>query len=450
MIFWRRKKKKQQEEEARQAELAQQEEAAAAAAAEAEAQAVENHAVEAGIEVEDIAPPESEIEVVPEHVAVEPEVVPEPVPEPETVIEQPAPEPEPTPEPVIEAAPEEAIITPEPTPEPTPVPEVEPVAEEPVEDAQEEQTEEDKKGWFKRLKTGLSKSSDKIGQGISDILTKKKLDQDTLDELEDLLIMADLGPATASKLVSSFGEGRFGKEISAEEIKEALAENVSEILTPVAKGFEASKPDDGPFTILVCGVNGVGKTTTIGKLAQKLREDYDASVMMAAGDTFRAAAIEQLHIWAERTGSAIVSKELGSDAASVAYEAYSEAKEKDVDVLMIDTAGRLHNKSNLMAELEKIVRVLKKQNEALPHAVLLVLDATTGQNAHEQVKTFNEMVNVTGLVVTKLDGSARGGVVVSLADAFGLPIHYVGVGEQAADLQPFDPDEFAKSLMGLV
>lgn len=471
MIFWRRKKKKQQEEEARQAELVQQEEAAAAAAvaaaeaeaeAQAQAQAAETPDIEAEIEVEDVAPPEPQIEVVPEPVAVEPEIVSAPeaeiIPEAviEPVIEQLAPEPEATPEPapVVDVAPE-VVAAPVPAPEPEIIPEpaqepqVEPVTEEQAEEVQE-QAEEDKKGWFKRLKTGLSKSSDKIGQGISDILTKKKLDQDTLDELEDLLIMADLGPATASKLVSSFGEGRFGKEISAEEIKEALAENISEILTPVAKGFEASKPDDGPFTILVCGVNGVGKTTTIGKLAQKLREDYDASVMMAAGDTFRAAAIEQLHIWAERTGSAIVSKELGSDAASVAYEAYSEAKEKDVDVLMIDTAGRLHNKSNLMAELEKIVRVLKKQNEALPHAVLLVLDATTGQNAHEQVKTFNEMVNVTGLVVTKLDGSARGGVVVSLADAFGLPIHYVGVGEQAADLQPFDPDEFAKSLMGLV
>lgn len=453
MIFWRRKKKNAEKEKSEEVVKRQ---------AEPQIEAQETPVDEPEPDVVSETTPEPVPEIVPD-VAPAPVPVAEPDPLPTAAVED---QPEPTPAPVAdEMAPEinvpSELLEAEQAPE---APEIENnLQEAPIEDVvkdvpleslkeevqEEPVAEQDKAGWFKRLKTGLAKSSDKIGQGISDLMTKKKLDQDTLDELEELLIMADLGPATAAKLVSEFGEGRFGKEISAEEIKEALAESVSNILKPVAVGFEASQQDDGPFVILVCGVNGVGKTTTIGKLAQKLREDYQANVMMAAGDTFRAAAIEQLHIWAERTGSGIVSKELGSDAAAVAYESYSEAKAKGADVLMIDTAGRLHNKSNLMAELEKIVRVLKKQNEKLPHAVLLVLDATTGQNAHEQVRTFKEMVDVTGLVVTKLDGSARGGVVVGLADAFELPIHYVGVGEQAADLQPFDPDEFARSLMGL-
>ncbi|MCB9988897.1 MAG: signal recognition particle-docking protein FtsY [Rhodospirillales bacterium] len=305
-------------------------------------------------------------------------------------------------------------------------------------------------GWLARLTKGLSKSSKKIGQGISDLVTKKKLDQETLDSLEELLISADLGPKTAAKIIEDFSRDRFGKEIEEQEIREALASGIAKILEPVATPLTYPKPENGgPFVVLVCGVNGVGKTTTIGKMAHYLHVKNHRSVMMAAGDTFRAAAIEQLQEWAKRAHCKLMTKEVGADAAAVAYEAYEQAKAENVDVLFIDTAGRLHNKANLMAELEKIVRVLKKQDENLPHATLLVLDATTGQNAHEQVRTFKEMVDVTGLIVTKLDGSARGGVVVALADEFNLPINLIGVGEQAQDLQSFHAEEFARSLVGL-
>lgn len=336
--------------------------------------------------------------------------------------------------------------------EETPVPDHKPFekAAGQTEEAEHDKDTEEGGGWFSRLSKGLSRSSNKITKGLGDLVTKKKLDQNMLDELEDVLITADLGPKTAAKIVEEFGRDRFGKDISEQEIKEALAENIAHILKPVAGHMLMTcEKDKGPFTVLVCGVNGVGKTTTIGKIAHNLHYDEGRKVVMAAGDTFRAAAIEQLQIWAQRAGSSLVAKDVGADAASVAYEAYEKARDEGADVLFIDTAGRLHNKSNLMAELEKIIRVLKKQDENLPHAVLLVLDATTGQNAHEQVKTFKEMVNVTALAVTKLDGSAKGGVVVSLADQFGLPICYVGVGEQAGDLQPFHPDEFARSLVGL-
>lgn len=304
-------------------------------------------------------------------------------------------------------------------------------------------------GWLSRLTGGLSKSSKKLSQGISDLLTKKKLDQETLDDLEELLIAADLGPATASKIISAFAEGRMDKDVTEEEVKEALAAQIAEILTPVAKTMPFSNPENGPFTVLVCGVNGVGKTTTVGKLAQKYHMEQKESVLLAAGDTFRAAAVEQLEVWAARTHSGFFAKDIGADAAAVAYESYQKAQEDDTALLMIDTAGRLHNKANLMAELEKVVRVLKKQDEALPHEILLVLDATTGQNAVQQVETFKDMINITGLIVTKLDGSARGGIVVSLADQFGLPIYAVGVGETAEDLQPFDATAFARGLLGI-
>ncbi len=323
----------------------------------------------------------------------------------------------------------------------------------PTEDAQESEDlsdHTDEGGWLSRLTKGLAKSTNKISQGITDVITKKKLDQDMLDNLEEVLISADLGPKTAAALVADFAKDRFGKDISEEEVKEALSESVAVMLGPVAKPLEIRKPaNGGPFVILVCGVNGVGKTTTIGKLAQHLKRDGGHSVMMAAGDTFRAAAIEQLEIWAQRTGSPLVTKEVGADAAAVAYEAYEKAKEAGSDVLLIDTAGRLQNKANLMAELEKIVRVLKKQDEALPHATLLVLDATTGQNAYSQLESFKSMVNVTGLVVTKLDGSAKGGVLVGLADQFGVPVHAIGIGEKMEDMQPFNADEYARSLIGL-
>jgi fused signal recognition particle receptor len=304
-------------------------------------------------------------------------------------------------------------------------------------------------GWLSRLTSGLSKSSNKFTQGISDLLTKSKLDADTLEGLEEILIEADLGPRTAARIMADFEDKRFGDEASSESVRAALADSMAEILEPVAKALEIKKPANGPFVILVCGVNGVGKTTTIGKLAHDLHYRQKKSVMLAAGDTFRAAAVEQLKEWSKRSGSAFIGKDIGADAAAVAFEAYEKAKAENMDVLIIDTAGRLHNKANLMAELEKIVRVLKKQDETLPHATLLVLDATTGQNAYTQLQTFKDMVNITGLIVTKLDGSARGGVLVGLAAQFGVPVHAIGIGEGVEDMQPFAAHEYARSLMGL-
>lgn len=303
--------------------------------------------------------------------------------------------------------------------------------------------------WLARLTHGLSKSSGKLTQGIGDLLTKRKLDQDMLDNLEELLITADLGPKTAARLVEEFGRERFGKDIDDNEVREALAASIAAILKPVAQPLDMTRPENGPFTMLVCGVNGVGKTTTIGKIAYDLQKLKNRPVTIAAGDTFRAAAVEQLKIWSQRAGCSFVARDLGADAAAVAFESYEQATRNGSEVLMIDTAGRLHNKANLMQELEKIVRVLKKKNETIPHATILVLDATTGQNAVEQVRTFKQMVNVTGLVVTKLDGSAKGGIVVALADQFGLPIHFIGVGEGQDDLQAFDPVQYARSLVGL-
>lgn len=302
--------------------------------------------------------------------------------------------------------------------------------------------------WVSRLGWGLSKSSAKLGQGIADLITKKKLDQDTLDSLEEVLITADLGPATAARVIADFSKDRFGKDLDEHEIRTALAASIAGILEPVAVPLDFTRPENGPFVVLVCGVNGAGKTTTIGKIAHNLHKD-GRKVAIAAGDTFRAAAVEQLKIWAERTQSVFIAKDTGADAAAVAFEAYQQASAQNADVLLIDTAGRLHNKSNLMAELEKIIRVLKKHDAAIPHATVLVLDSTTGQNAHAQVETFRDIVNVTGLAVTKLDGSAKGGVVVGLADRFRLPIHLIGVGEGIDDLQPFDAAQYANSLVGL-
>jgi len=304
-------------------------------------------------------------------------------------------------------------------------------------------------GWLSRMAKGLGKSTSKLSRGLTDIITKAKLDQDTLDELEDVLIAADLGPSSASKIIAEFSKDRFGKDISEEEIREALAEVMTEMLTPVAQPLEIKKPDNGPYVVLMCGVNGAGKTTTVGKMAKQYTEEQGLSVIIAAADTFRAAAIEQLAEWAKRGGAKIFFKDVGADAASVAYEAYERACEENTDVLLIDTAGRLQNKKNLMEELEKIIRVLKKKDENIPHSVLLVLDSTTGQNAFSQVETFKEMVDVSGLIVTKLDGSAKGGVLVGLADQFGVPVHAIGVGETVDDLRPFNARDYACSLMGL-
>ena len=304
-------------------------------------------------------------------------------------------------------------------------------------------------GWLGRLRAGLGKSSSRLADGIGSILSERKLDAATLGELEDLLITADLGVETAARLTERISSRRFAADVPEADGRAALASDIADILEPVARTFDmTTQPETGPQVILVVGVNGTGKTTTIGKLAQRLREQ-GKSVMLAAGDTFRAAAIEQLQLWGERTGATVVAQDPGTDPAAVAFDALERARAENADVLLIDTAGRLHNKADLMAELEKVVRVLRKIDPAVPHEVLLVLDATTGQNAHAQVETFKELVDVSGLIVTKLDGSARGGVIVGLADRFGLPIYAIGVGEGADDLRPFAARDFANSLLGL-
>jgi fused signal recognition particle receptor len=300
--------------------------------------------------------------------------------------------------------------------------------------------------FFDRLKQGLARSTQKLTEGIAAIIHKRRLDEAALADLEDLLIAADLGPSVAARVIASFRRSRFGKEVTEEEIRAALADELAVVLTPVAREMPIDR-DRKPHVVLVVGVNGTGKTTTIGKLAQLYREQ-GLSVVMVAADTFRAAAVEQLQIWGQRTGCEVVAGAPNADAAGLAFDALRRARAQGADLLLIDTAGRLHNKSALMDELRKIIRVLKKQDESAPQTVLLVLDATTGQNALQQVRVFKEMVDVTGLVVTKLDGSARGGVVVALAESFGLPVHAVGVGEQAGDLRPFDAGEFARDLVG--
>jgi fused signal recognition particle receptor len=302
-------------------------------------------------------------------------------------------------------------------------------------------------GFFSRLKEGLSRSTQKLGGGIGDVFRKRRLDEEALDELEELLISADLGTEAAARVIDAFRRTRFGREVTEEEIREALAEEIAGILEPVARPLEIDR-ELKPHVVLVVGVNGTGKTTTIAKLAQQYREQ-GLRPMLVAGDTFRAAAVEQLQIWGQRTGVPVVAGPPNADAAGLAFDALSRAMAERADVLLIDTAGRLHNKLVLMDELRKIIRVMQKRDPMAPHSVILVLDATTGQNAIQQVKVFKEMVDVTGLIVTKLDGSARGGIVIALAETFGLPVHAVGVGEQAGDLRPFDAREFAQSLVGL-
>ena len=308
-------------------------------------------------------------------------------------------------------------------------------------------SEEGKTGWFARLKNGLKRSSSKLTTGIADIFTKRRLDDDALEEFEDLLITSDLGVTTAAKLSAELAKTRFDKEVDSAEIQQFIADEVAKILEPVAKPLVID-PTKKPHVILVVGVNGSGKTTTIGKLA-KTYKDQGLKVMMAAGDTFRAAAVEQLKVWGERTDCPVIARDTGADAAGLAFDAIDQAKREGYDVLLVDTAGRLQNKAHLMDELKKIVRVITKRDETAPHDTLLVLDATTGQNAHSQVETFSEATNVSGLIVTKLDGTAKGGVVVALAEKFGKPVHAIGVGEAAEDLRPFEARSFARSLAGL-
>jgi fused signal recognition particle receptor len=300
--------------------------------------------------------------------------------------------------------------------------------------------------FFNRLKEGLSRSTTRITETLTTVFKKRRLDDEALEELEELLISADLGVDAAARVIAAFRRSRFGKEVTDEEIKQALAKEIAAILQPVAKPLVLD-PALKPHVVLVVGVNGTGKTTTIGKLAQQYHDEGKRAVLVA-GDTFRAAAVEQLQIRGQRTGAPVIAGGRNADSAGLAFDALTKAKAEGADVLLIDTAGRLHNKAALMEELAKMIRVLRKQDVTAPHSVLLVLDATTGQNAVQQVKVFKEMVDVTGLVVTKLDGSARGGIVVALAETFGLPVHAVGVGEQASDLRPFEAFDFARGLVG--
>ena len=327
------------------------------------------------------------------------------------------------PEPVVEA-----VVVQPPDPEPPSLPSAEP------------------KGWLSRLTHGLSKSSRTITSSITAIFTKRRLDAVTLGELEDVLLQADLGVAMAERIVKAVAAGRYDKEIEPEEVKRILAEEVAKVLKPVEVPFNFGS--EKPFVILVVGVNGSGKTTTIGKLgAIAAREGH--KVMFAACDTFRAAAIEQLTVWGKRVGARTISRPTGSDSSGLAFDAMKAAREDGTDILFIDTAGRLQNKAYLMDELDKVVRVIKKQDEGAPHAVLLVLDATTGQNAIAQAEVFTKVAGVTGLIMTKLDGTARGGILVAIAEKFKLPVHAIGVGEQIDDLQPFEAEAFARAIAGL-
>jgi fused signal recognition particle receptor len=300
-------------------------------------------------------------------------------------------------------------------------------------------------GWWKRLSGGLKRTSSALGTAVTGLVRNRKLDAATLEELESALIRADLGPEVAGHMVAALREGRYDKGIAPEELQALLAAEVDKVLAPVVKPLEVTAR---PFVILVAGVNGSGKTTTIGKLAARFRTE-GMSVMLVAGDTFRAAAIDQLKIWGERSGATVEARAQGSDAAGLAFDALTAAKTQGVDVVLVDTAGRLQNRAELMGELEKMVRVLRKIEPAAPHAVLLVLDATVGQNALNQVEMFGKTAGVTGLIMTKLDGTARGGILVALAAKFALPVHFIGVGEGVDDMLPFNARDFAKAIVGL-
>jgi fused signal recognition particle receptor len=304
-----------------------------------------------------------------------------------------------------------------------------------------------RQSWWSRLKGGLSRTTTAISTAITDLVSKRKLDAAVIEELEEMLIRADFGVDVAARMAAAVGHGRYDKMISPDEVKAILAVEIERILTPVEKPLTIDR-DLKPYVILVAGVNGSGKTTTIGKLAARLSAE-GRRVMLAAGDTFRAAAIEQLKIWGDRTGSPVIAGNQGADAAGLAYGALEAAKAQGIDVLIVDTAGRLQNKSGLMDELQKIIRVMKKLDPAAPHAVLLVLDATVGQNALSQVAEFSRIAGVTGLVMTKLDGTARGGILAAIADKYKTPVHFIGVGETVDDLAPFGAREFARALAGL-
>jgi len=362
------------------------------------------------------------------------EIVHEPPPGPpeatpafiEKVEDEFAEEPEPVPETPAEITAPEPITSIQPTPVPTPAPPPR------------------KQSWLQRLASGLKRSSDQLTGSIAAVFTKKKLDQEMLDDLEDILIQADFGVEMATDVTDALRRDRFDRDISSDEVREVLATEIVKVLDPVAQPLSID-PGQKPYVILMVGVNGTGKTTTIGKLASLFRAQ-GRSVMLAAGDTFRAAAIEQLQVWGDRTGAPVVKKPAGSDASGLAYEAVERARAEGVDVLLIDTAGRLQNRDELMGELEKIIRVIKKVDPSAPHATLLTLDATTGQNALSQVEIFGKRAGVTGLVMTKLDGTARGGILVAIARKFALPVHFIGVGEGVDNLEPFAARDFAAAI----
>ncbi|MEM6665129.1 MAG: signal recognition particle-docking protein FtsY [Pseudomonadota bacterium] len=396
-------------------------------------------------EAAEIAPEPSEIAPEPEPVpaaAVEPET---PKAAPESVTFEP-----PVPGPPVrnDMAPlKEPVAKPDEDPEPVAAPTApEPAPKEP---APEEPSlgEPGKKSWLSRLAAGLSRSSSQLGGAITGIFTKRKLDQEMLDDLEDALLQADIGIDTAMAITDALAKDRFDKDISADEVRTVLASEVEKVLEPVAMPLTV-EAGNAPHVILVVGVNGAGKTTTIGKLAAKFQAE-GRTIMLAAGDTFRAAAIEQLQVWGERTGVPVIAGKQGSDASGLAYDAFIRARDDRRDVLIVDTAGRLQNKAELMAELEKIVRVLKKIDESAPHSVLLVLDATTGQNALQQVDIFGKTAGVTGLVMTKLDGTAKGGILVAISAKHKLPVHFIGVGEGVDDLQPFSAADYARAIAGV-
>jgi fused signal recognition particle receptor len=305
----------------------------------------------------------------------------------------------------------------------------------------------EKQGWWQRLSAGLKRTSSSLGGAVADLVTKRRLDRAMVEEIEDVLLRADLGVDVAARIAQAVAQDRYDKTISADEVKAIVAREVAQVLTPVAQPLAVDAARK-PFVILVVGVNGSGKTTTIGKLAAKFRAEGRA-VMLAAGDTFRAAAIEQLKIWGSRTGAPVVARAHGADAAGLAFDALTAAAQAGTDVLLIDTAGRLQNKTELMGELEKVTRVIRKVDASAPHAVLLVLDATVGQNALAQVEAFGKSAGVTGLVMTKLDGTARGGILVAIAAKFALPVHFIGVGEGVDDLAPFAAADFARAIAGL-
>ncbi|MES3675450.1 signal recognition particle-docking protein FtsY [Halomonas elongata] len=452
--FFKRKKKQEeqasqtpeQEVERDEAALADEE---AASAPEVEPEPAPEVESEPAPEVEPEPTPEVEPDPVPE---VEPEPAPEVEPEPTPEVEpEPAPEvePEPTPEVEPEPAPE---VEPEPTPEvePEPAPEIEPEPEptpEPAAAAPREKPRGEKKGWFARIKDGLGKTRANLTDGLAGLfLGRKQIDDDLMEELETQLLMADVGIEATTEIIDRLTERVSRKELKdPEALFKALQEELASLLDGVTQPLELPPKGEGPFVILVVGVNGVGKTTTIGKLTQRFQRE-GRSVMLAAGDTFRAAAVEQLKVWGERNSVPVVAQHTGADSASVVYDALAAARARGVDVLIADTAGRLHNKSHLMEELKKVRRVMGKLDADAPHEVMLVLDAGTGQNALSQASTFNEAVPVTGITLTKLDGTAKGGIIFALAQQLGTPIRFIGVGETLDDLRPFAAREFVDAL----